>query len=401
MPLIKSKSKKAFQKNMEAEMSAGKPQKQSLAIAYSVKRKSKKAAGGSVASGSRDMNMADGGAISAKSEKRPMPNDLHDDQVMESHNRSKKALIDDQWSDNPTVKQSQSNNGRMVKPIKSPRMVGSDAFSVRSRDMHDDEANMGNRLPPESDLAQPVKRDDERDAKKMGKGPDMAQQHDNGKSPYNKAIEDQYSQDIAQANMKKAQSYAEGGPVMEPEDHDEQLMERRDESDLMDDESPSEDEGDDEARSLNEEGPDRDGPESVDLYMKRMAEGGHIGRSQDNYDDDGHEDSIVSAIMANRDRLHKEIESGAHDLDAAARYAEGGQVDLSQNADEEPNNEDQMSFGALKKENYSESEGLDELDQPEDSNESGDDREDESENKHDRVSSIRSKMMARRQFKAR
>ena len=42
MPLIKSKSKKAFCSNVKAEMNAGKPQKQALAIAYSIKRKSKR-----------------------------------------------------------------------------------------------------------------------------------------------------------------------------------------------------------------------------------------------------------------------------------------------------------------------------------------------------------------------
>lgn len=42
MPLVKSKSKKAFGKNVAAEMNSGKSQKQSLAIAYSVKRKAKK-----------------------------------------------------------------------------------------------------------------------------------------------------------------------------------------------------------------------------------------------------------------------------------------------------------------------------------------------------------------------
>ena len=41
MPLIKSKSKKAFSENIKREMEAGKPQKQAVAIAYSVKRKSK------------------------------------------------------------------------------------------------------------------------------------------------------------------------------------------------------------------------------------------------------------------------------------------------------------------------------------------------------------------------
>ena len=39
MPLVKSKSKKAFSKNVSAEINAGKPQKQAVAIAYSVKRK--------------------------------------------------------------------------------------------------------------------------------------------------------------------------------------------------------------------------------------------------------------------------------------------------------------------------------------------------------------------------
>jgi hypothetical protein len=38
MPLIKSKSKEAFAKNVKTELSAGRPMKQSLAIAYSTKR---------------------------------------------------------------------------------------------------------------------------------------------------------------------------------------------------------------------------------------------------------------------------------------------------------------------------------------------------------------------------
>ena len=47
MPLIKSKSKAAFGKNVSAEIHAGKPQKQAVAIAYAVKRSAKKD-GGSV-----------------------------------------------------------------------------------------------------------------------------------------------------------------------------------------------------------------------------------------------------------------------------------------------------------------------------------------------------------------
>lgn len=41
MPLIKSKSKEAFKKNVKTEMKAGKPRKQAVAIAYSVQRKAK------------------------------------------------------------------------------------------------------------------------------------------------------------------------------------------------------------------------------------------------------------------------------------------------------------------------------------------------------------------------
>ena len=42
MPLVKSASKSAFRKNIKAEIAAGKPVKQSVAIAYNVKRESAK-----------------------------------------------------------------------------------------------------------------------------------------------------------------------------------------------------------------------------------------------------------------------------------------------------------------------------------------------------------------------
>jgi hypothetical protein len=45
MPLVKgqaAKSKKGFSENVKREMEAGKPQKQAVAIAYSMKRKAGK-----------------------------------------------------------------------------------------------------------------------------------------------------------------------------------------------------------------------------------------------------------------------------------------------------------------------------------------------------------------------
>jgi hypothetical protein len=42
MPLVNSKSKSAFKENISREVKAGKPVKQAVAIAYSVKRQAQK-----------------------------------------------------------------------------------------------------------------------------------------------------------------------------------------------------------------------------------------------------------------------------------------------------------------------------------------------------------------------
>ena len=46
MPLVKSSSKAAFRKNIKAEVAAGKPVKQAVAIAYSTKRSAAAKKGG-------------------------------------------------------------------------------------------------------------------------------------------------------------------------------------------------------------------------------------------------------------------------------------------------------------------------------------------------------------------
>lgn len=90
MPLTKSASKKAFKHNIEVEMKSGKPQDQALAIAYSIKRKNRK-------------KMAEGGEISAKDEKRPMPENEYDDKHEISLNKSRHSMEGDGWSDKPNA----------------------------------------------------------------------------------------------------------------------------------------------------------------------------------------------------------------------------------------------------------------------------------------------------------
>jgi len=440
MPLLPGKSKKAFSKNVETEMKHGKPMDQSLAIAYSVKRKNKK-----------PKKMAEGGNVNAKNERRPMPDNRYDDAKMDARNSGNKPPKDDSWSSNITLKQAQKPS---ITKLSQPKIIGSDAFSVRNRDMHEDEADMMDRIHPESDLAQPPQRDNEDGPNRQGpKVPDMAAQHKAKRPPYNKAIEDQYAQDMAAAEMKKRQSYAQGGPVMEPEDSGLELMERSDEAHLQSMESPSEDEGSQEAHSLNEEdsmghndhldmedqhnsgrkpyymgGPAvkedhphlmfDDAGENEDHILELNA--AHDKHSADDSEDQPraeedmeHEDSIAAAIMSKKHRGSQS--SGSPDDDHAVMMAEGGdihshgsmdsddsdQADLSRNADEDANEEDQASFDALRKENYSESAGLKQLDSPMDSAQMGDEEEDESENKHDKIDKMRSRMNARRQFKQR
>ncbi len=149
------------------------------------------------------------------------------------------------------------------------------------------------------------------------------------------------------------------------------------------------------------------------LESDMMAEGGEVAHphvDDMSEQEEEHHMSIAAAIMAKRDRM-KAMDSDS-DEDSQMMMAEGGEIpshesiysddsdqaDLSRNADEDANEEDQLSFNAMRKENYSESEGLEQLDSPMDSNEHGDDREDSKSDKKDMISQIRSKMNRQRQF---
>lgn len=426
MPLHKGKSEKAFKENIKTEMEHGKPQKQALAIAYSVKRKAakKKASGGTVESGSRDMNLAEGGEINAKNERRPMPDNTYDDAKMASQNRHMKSNGEDGWTDKPTEKQAMANDVRGKKlPIKRPRMVPTDAFSTR---MYDAEGNLEESAKPGPYDAKPPKDLDEEGAKRQGpKVPDMQDEHSTHRKPY-----------------------AKGGMIDEMNHPSKHLMEKYGDeyNNPMRDDQPSESEGEMLARHRNELNAAGYGPDVPDMEpehstgRKPYAGGGKIQDDEANEDhdmemnpahdkhsmddsedqpkeehDDEHENSIAAAIMAKKSK-HPAAMSDS-DIDEMLYLYEGGDItehsgeilshdsidsddsdmaDMSRNHDEDANEEDQLSYNALRKENYNDSD-LD-IENPRDAAMKSDNEEMDSHDEHDMVGEILKKMKAKRQF---
>lgn len=92
MPLIKSKSDKAFKSNIKAEVKAGKPVKQAVAIAYSTKRAAKKAIGGSM----RDDDDYD---APARTRYRPAPDARHYDSDIDYYDSISRRGDDDEEVD--------------------------------------------------------------------------------------------------------------------------------------------------------------------------------------------------------------------------------------------------------------------------------------------------------------
>ena len=332
MPLKHSKSKKAFEHNIKAEMDAGKPQPQALAIAYSVKRKAPK-------------KMAEGGKVneSAKTEHRPMPeemdHDKHEMHAPEAHMAKPRP--------------------KMV-PLEQPSLRGSDVFKVR----------YSSGLEPA-----PAKRDEEMaeheehmDQEQMmaeGGKIKLSKHHDENAHLY-ESDKGSSNQGAKVRSANRSKSWAKDDRSSSPS------IERSMAKDRMG-----------EARS--EAAARLEKTKALNPNIKGLAEGGMIDEDLDHEIEDERHSSLAAAIMAKRREL-AELESGAHDEDKAAMMAEGGEVDLEENAEEMPN----AYYGkdeAILKEHYGED--LEHMDQPEESNEHGDDIESD---RHDMINQIRRKM---------
>lgn len=358
MPLMHSRSKKAFSKNVATEEKAGKPAKQALAIAYSVKRKPKKMAGGGTtrpdsgfgsvtvydAKGGKVKKMAEGGPVSAKTEKRPGTQTEGADAHEVARNAAKKALVADGWTDQPTLPQ--ARKGLKTTPIKHPKMAHSDIVQSRLRDEEDHlQISAGVNDGPQE---QPPREDDEEGADRSGPS-------------------------VPALKMKRM---AKGGEINEEVSmHD------------------AEEDGEEHPAGLESDNDEMAPPED-EFMAGHFADGGEISPMDEEMEE--HHASISAAIMAKRAKLHEMVASGAMDEDHAAEsmMAAGGEVDLDENAMEEPNGYYEANEHSALKENYDED--MHDVTEPMDSNEHGDGREDASENKHDMVTAIRSKMKKKR-----
>jgi len=296
MPLLKGRSKKDFSKNVATEMDAGKPQKQALAIAYSVKRRSPK------------KKMYKGGEVelSAASESRPMPEgeyaDKHqDDRTVEKGQRGPN------WQKNTDREQIGPSKSKKAELIADSGFL-TDKMTTVDDAMDEDEMRM------------------------------------KGKSTDPKHIDADHDKDIADARLAK------GGEV---------------EAQNFSDETRADSENARTNREMDMEKESSTDPEHINAHHAEddadavFAEGGRVEEMEESDADNGgdpYDKSVVDAIRKRKKMM-----------------AEGGEVrddeaDVSRNADEDFNFEDQNSFAALRKENYSEIPGLEQLDQPMDSN---------------------------------
>lgn len=301
MPLIKGKSKQAFGHNVAAEMHAGKSQPQSLAIAYSIKRRQKKARGGEITSPQEHMTNIDM---------------ARDDREMEMLRRKKMA------------------QGGLIEASTEKRANADNQDDLdRGHEKHEQDINFHDERKADADDASDSR---EMDMQKSRKAP--------------------HAQDIDFVSEKRTSI----DDAMD--DREMSMASRREEH-----------EADLNAKSEMKASADDKSRRSLD--MMKMAKGGQVMNP----------------------KLHEAMK-GAKSIAEAIRmkkmYADGGMVDLSENADEEPNHEDDLSFNALRKENYSETPGLEELDY-DTSRSVGHDLPDEDDHGRDMISMIRKKMKSR------
>ncbi len=344
-----------------------------LPMAMAIAKKSKK-------------KYAKGGQVppSAKTEARPMPGEKND---------SGKAPKHDGWLDRSTEAQAQKPS-RV--PLSQPPMAKSDVFSIKRQEhLPQDHNRQGPSVPAlkmkrmahggmmpmssEEDQAPGMSPGGPRDD--MEKGPASKEYMSGMMAGMRHAMA--HGGEVAEEAYTDKPDKGYGAIIFKAEGGE---IERGDlghaQEEAQEDKDKATMEYESDAPDMYEEDKKK---HQHDIHA--YAEGGEI--NLDEIEDEKHS-SIAAAIMAKRDREKPGSDS---DEDKEMMMAEGGQVDLEANNEEGPADADDLVAG--KKEDYQDVE----LSQPLDSNEEGDEREDESENKHDKISAIRRKMSMKRQFR--
>jgi hypothetical protein len=131
MPLIKSKSDKAFKSNIKAEVAAGKPVKQAVAIAYSTKRAAKKAIGGSMDSDDYD--------APPRTRYRPAPDARSFDSDIDYYNATRGSNDRDDDEETPPNRQEKAEMRRTAQKADAQKKV---AKKIDKAMKNKDEAGM-------------------------------------------------------------------------------------------------------------------------------------------------------------------------------------------------------------------------------------------------------------------
>lgn len=288
MPLIQGKSRKAMSENIKTEMDTGKPQKQSIAIAYQVQRKNRK-------------KKAMGGEILATTEKRADIDNAKDNRDMAMMAEGGRADLD--MADETADAAADAQALDMYKRIKRMAQGGLIEASTEKRPSADDDDMMRGHEKHSQDINFHDEDEANADRDNMSRGQPKGSMHEQDEQ-FNKEKMVTIDDEMDERDMAMRKNPPHGAPYKSPQ---------------------------------------ANGPQGKLESM--MAKGGMAGPMNP--------------------KLHEAMK-GAKSIAEAIRmkqkYADGGEVDLSRNADEDFNNEDDLSWNALRKENYSESPALDDLD---------------------------------------
>jgi hypothetical protein len=333
MPLFKGKSKKDIGKNIEIEEAAGKPHKQSLAIALNVSRRAVKKAKGGMIMDQPDSAVTESSAIDADSITPEEMNMIHRHRTMMAAGGEVTAK---------TERRASADDRDMEMEHGTEHAEGQELDARdedESMDSADHVSSRSQKMMRDTRKTAPEKEDSAYDDSMSGSSADAARTKRNMRM-------------LADRSTK----------------HESEL-------DARDEGHSDEDEMHERSQSmLRQKG-------QPDSYSKtgriNYAKGGEV-EEDDMTNMEHDEDDNMSLAQAIRHRRAKP------DADMA---------DVTRNADEDLNNEEQMNYKAGRRQNYAEEQGLDDLDYTAKS--IGDDDVGNDEDKMDMVSSIRKRMKSK------